>query len=97
MPGWLSWASAWASRVKRSAKGRIVADARRQDFQGDDAVELLLPRFVNRAHAALADEFQDFQLRETSGQSPRAWAEQSRPDFAGLGVHRVHAGGKARP
>ena len=43
---------------------RIVADAGREDFQRDDAVQLLLPRLVNRAHAAFADEFEDFQLRK---------------------------------
>ena len=47
-------------------EGRIAADAGREDFEGDDAVERLLPGFVDRPHAALADEAQDFQLRETA-------------------------------
>jgi hypothetical protein len=47
---------------------RIVADAGRQNFQRHDAIELFLARFVNRAHAAFADEFEDFQLRKQRGQ-----------------------------
>ena len=42
----------------------VVADSGRKDFQRDDAIQLLLARLVNRAHAAFADEFEDFQLRE---------------------------------
>ena len=45
-------------------KRGIVADAGRKNFQRDDAVELLLPRLIDRAHAAFADEFEDFELRK---------------------------------
>ena len=45
-------------------KRGIVADAGRQNFQRDDAVQLFLPRLIDRAHAALADEFEDFELRK---------------------------------
>ena len=41
---------------------------RRQDLQGDDAVEVRLPRLVNGAHATLADEFQDCELRKVLGE-----------------------------
>ena len=78
MPGWLSCASAWASRVNRSANAGFAADARRQNFQRDKPVELLLPRLVNRAHAAFADEFKDFELREQSGNAPRRRAGRTR-------------------
>ena len=48
------------------AVGKLLrlTDGGRQDFQGDDAVEILLPDLVNRAHAAFSDEFEDFKLRE---------------------------------
>ena len=49
-------------------KRGIVADAGRKNFQRHHAVELLLPRFINRAHAAFADEFEDFELRKFRGQ-----------------------------
>ena len=49
-------------------KRGVVADAGRQNFQRDDAVQFLLPRLVNRAHAALADEFEDFELRKLGGE-----------------------------
>ena len=49
-------------------KRGVAADARRQHFQRDDAVELFLARLIDRAHAALADEFGDLQLRERGGQ-----------------------------
>jgi hypothetical protein len=45
-------------------KSRFMAHVRRQDFERDQAVELFLPRLIHRAHAALADEFEDFQLRK---------------------------------
>ena len=50
----------------REAPGErgVAADAGRKNFQRHEAVQFLLPRLVNRAHAALADEFQDFELRE---------------------------------
>ena len=33
----------------------------REDFEGHDAVESFLPRAIDRAHAALAHKFQDFE------------------------------------
>ena len=50
----------------REASGEcgIMADAGRKNFERDKAIQFLLPRLVNRAHAAFADEFQDFELRE---------------------------------
>jgi hypothetical protein len=39
----------------------------REEFKGDEAVEGLLPGLVNDAHAAAANEFQDFELREGGG------------------------------
>ena len=35
---------------------------RRQNFQRHDAIKPGLPRFVNRAHAAAAEGFEDFEL-----------------------------------
>ena len=50
----------------REASGErgVMADARRKNLQRHQAVQFFLPCLVNRAHAALADEFQDFELRE---------------------------------
>ncbi len=45
-------------------KGGIFADFRRQDFQSDVAVEPRLTRFVNGSHASLAQQLDDFELRE---------------------------------
>lgn len=45
-------------------KGRIIADAGRQDLECNNAVELLLTRLVHRAHAAFANEFQYLKLRK---------------------------------
>ena len=35
-----------------------------QDFERDEAVQARLPRLVHHAHAAAAEAFEDFQLRE---------------------------------
>ena len=50
----------------REASGErgVMTDAGRKNFQRHQAVQFLLPRLVNRAHAALADKFKDFELRE---------------------------------
>jgi hypothetical protein len=45
-------------------KCRIIADPGRKNLQRNDAIELFLSGFVDRTHAALADEFQDFELRK---------------------------------
>ena len=68
MFGWLSRASARASRANRSAKAGSAADLGRQDLEGDEAVEARLPGLVDRAHAALAEQFQDLKLREVPGE-----------------------------
>src|SRR5262249_42875299 len=38
-----------------------------EDFEGDDAVEGILPGLVDGAHAAFADEGENFKLREETG------------------------------
>ena len=45
-------------------KGRVAANARRQDFQGRDPVEFLLPDLIDHAHAATAKDLQNLKLRE---------------------------------
>ena len=45
-------------------KSGCLTNGGRQDFQRHDAVKFLLADLVNRAHAAFADEFEDFKLRE---------------------------------
>lgn len=45
-----------------------MADLRRQDLEGDNAIQGLLAGPVNRAHATPADEAQHFKLGEESGE-----------------------------
>ncbi len=40
----------------------VLTNPGRQNLERDDAVEFLLPGFVHRAHAAAADELEDFEL-----------------------------------
>ena len=53
---------------KADRKLRIVRTLRREQFQGDQSVQGLLPCLVNDAHAATAEAFQYFQLREMRGE-----------------------------
>jgi hypothetical protein len=41
----------------------------RQDLEGDGAVEIRLAGLVDGAHASLADQLQDLELRKAPGQS----------------------------
>ncbi len=54
------------ARLAREAAGKVqvAARPRRENFQRDETIQRRLVRLVNRAHAALADEFEDFQLRK---------------------------------
>ena len=54
------------ARLAREPLGErwVPAGLGGQNLHGHQAVELLLPGLIHRAHAALADEAQDFQLRE---------------------------------
>ena len=66
---------------KALGQGRVRADARGQDFQGHQPVELLLPRFVNRAHAAFSEQCQNFQLRKEAGHLlQRGWGKGDTAD-----------------
>ena len=47
---------------------QVAAGPRRENFQRDEAVQRRLARLVNRAHAAFADEFEDFELRKKFGE-----------------------------
>ena len=68
MFGWLSRARARASRVNRSANAGSRADLRREDLQGHQPVQFLLPGLVDGAHAAFAEQFEDFELGKPPGQ-----------------------------
>ena len=37
---------------------------RRKDFEGDEAIKMPLAGLVHRAHTALPDEFENFELRK---------------------------------
>src|SRR5207248_5839763 len=64
----------------------------RQDLESHQPVELLLPRLVDGAHAALAEELEDFQLGEVRCQVRRRRRPESgriRPgEWADPGVLR---------
>ncbi len=69
-------------------KRRVLADAGREDFQSDDAIQLFLPRFIDRAHAAFADEFENFQLRKQRRELRNGWRIKRRLFGVGDGVRR---------
>jgi hypothetical protein len=54
------------------ALGKLgVVDAlRSEELEGDEAVQGLLPRFLNDAHAAAAEAFENFKLRKVGGDLP---------------------------
>jgi hypothetical protein len=54
-------------------KCRIATEFRREDLQGDDAVEARLADLVNKTHAALADQFDHFPLRKRGGDFLQWW------------------------
>ena len=53
--------------IEPLGKTGIAAHRRRQHFQRDETVQRRLPRLVNRPHAALADEAEDFELGKEPG------------------------------
>jgi hypothetical protein len=52
-------------------EGFRFADFGRQDFQGHEAVKLLLAGFIYSSHSALAEKLYDFELGELPGQFGR--------------------------
>ena len=50
--------------LREARRGR---EGLRQHFEGDDAIQLRLPRLENRAHAAVTDEVEDFEIGEGGG------------------------------
>jgi len=56
---------------KPLGEGPILADLRREDFQGHQAIEPFLPGLIDHAHPAAADEFQNLQVGKTRGQLGR--------------------------
>ena len=47
----------------------IVRERIGQQLEGDEAVEVRLPRLEDEAHAAAPDQFEDLQLRESDGET----------------------------
>src|SRR5208337_2839566 len=43
---------------------RIIHTLRREQFERNKAVQRLLPRLIDHAHAAAPETFQDFELRK---------------------------------
>ena len=74
MFGWFKAASAWASRVKRSANFGFAHALRREQFQRDETVQGFLPRLIDHAHAAASEAFEDFKLRKVRARVPPARA-----------------------
>ena len=56
-----------AFAIKALRKARRGREGLGQHFEGDDAVELGLPRFENRTHAAVTDEAEDFKVWKRGG------------------------------
>ena len=50
-------------------KRRILGRFGRNDLQRHHPVQIFLARFIDRAHAAAAEQFQNFELREVLGRS----------------------------
>ena len=74
-------------------KGRIAADAGRENLEGDDAVERLLPGFVDSPHATLANEAENIQFGERLHQFIGCRRHKPGPSTFGLAVRSdVHAG-----
>jgi hypothetical protein len=69
---------------------RIPSNIRREEFQGDEAVEANVFRFVNYAHTATAEFFKDTVVRDgladQEGKGLRLWATML--DFLGTGSQR---------
>ncbi len=73
---------------------------RRQDFQRHDAVQRRLPRPIDRAHAAFANERKNFELRKQPGDLLDAGRLKRRGFRRHGGVrHRalLHQAGRAKP
>src|SRR5580704_1459927 len=49
-------------------KGRIITDSRRQNLDGNEAVQLPLPRLVDNSHATLAEMLEVIELWELPGE-----------------------------
>jgi hypothetical protein len=62
-------------------KGRIAPELRREDLQRDRAIEARLPRLIDKAHAALTDEPEHFELRKSGAD----FRERRRGASDGLG------------
>ena len=56
-----------AFALETGGEGGVGAEVGREEFEGDEAIELGLAGLEDVAHAAGADEFEDFELREGGG------------------------------
>ena len=77
---------------KPFGKRRDPPPALRENFWRDESFQSLLPGLEDKAHAALADQFEDFELRKRSPQFPpalaRGWAF---PPSVGIDALDEHA------
>ena len=80
MCGWFSAAAARASRTSRRAGRRIIGGRRRQDFDRDDAVELLVVRAVDLAHPAGARAWRECDSGQSARRTRIRQRAMSRPD-----------------
>ena len=69
------------ARLAREALGeaRVARDGGRQNLERDQSVEPRLPRLVDGAHAALADQFEDLELRKERAQVVYCRRRESSP------------------
>ncbi len=63
--------------VEPFGKAGIAGDRRWQYLQGNETVQGWLARLVNRAHAALADEAEDFELGKELGDFLDGWRHKA--------------------
>ena len=77
MLGWFSAEAAWASRRKRSRAWGSLARVFGQEFQGDEAVEEGVFGFVDDAHSAAAESFEDAVVRDGLSDE-RVWVGHDR-------------------
>src|SRR6478609_8350026 len=54
-----------------------ISGIMRQDLKGNQPIEILLASLVNRAHAPLTEQFQDFQLRKMRRELGDAWRREA--------------------
>ena len=64
MLGWFSADAAWASNKKTGERLRVAGNLFGQEFEGDEAMQARVFRFVDHAHPAAAELLDDAIMRD---------------------------------